>query len=305
MNIVPILLKILSLFLIIAVGYIANLCGVLTKDGGRLLSKLVISITLPAYMLGSAMNSSNASPTTVLLVVGISFAHYLVMFFISWFWPKLFRVSKPQVGTYRFMLTFANVGFIGFPVVSAVLGSEAIFTATLFNLPFNLLAYTVGVVMVSSSKEVQIGPKLFLTPSVIGGVLAIIIALVPVTWPGVLIDTCQTLGSVTTPAALLIIGSSLAGMPLRQLAGSPRVYAMCFFRLIFMPVLMWLVLRPLIADPIVLGVCVLLSGMPVATNGTMICLTYGGDQQLVSQGTFLTTMLSMVSIPLMAMLLQL
>lgn len=304
MNIVEILPKILVLFLIIAVGYAANRCGVLNQDSNRMLSKLVISVTFPAYVLGSAMSNTTASPASVFTMLGLSFAHYLLLFLLVAFLPKLLRIPAEQAGTYRFMFCFANTGFIGFPVVAAILGEEAVFTATLFNLPFNLLSYTIGVGMVSGGTGVKLNYKLFLSPTVIACVLAIVLALVPVTWPNLLISTCQTLGAITTPAALLIIGSTIAGMPLRQLAGSPRLYFMAFFRLVFMPLLIWAILRPFVSDSIILGVMVLLAGMPVATNGTMICLTYGGNHELMSQGTFLTTILSLVTIPLMALLLQ-
>ncbi len=306
MSIVEILPKILVLFLIIAVGFIASRCGVINQEGSRMLSKLVISVTFPAYVLGSAMSNTTASPASVFTMLGLSCAHYLLLFVIVAFLPRLLRIPARQVGTYRFMFCFANTGFIGFPVVAAILGEEAVFTATLFNLPFNLLSYTIGVVMVSSAVggKTKLDLKLFLSPTVLSCVLAIIIALVPVDWPDLLINTCQTLGAVTTPAALIIIGSTIAGMPLRQLAGSPRLYFLAFFRLVFMPLLVWAILRPFLQDPIILGVMVLLAGMPVATNGTMISLTYGGDHELMSQGTFLTTVLSLVTIPLMALLLQ-
>lgn len=304
MNILQILMKITALFLIMAVGYIANKVGVMNTDSTRTLSKLVINITLPAYVLGSAMSNASASAGSVFLMLGLSFGHYLLVFLLAWLLPKLLRVPQEQIGTFRFMMCFANVGFIGYPVVSAVLGAEAIFPATIFNLPFNLLSYTVGVVMVSSRQGVKLNAKLLLTAPAISGVIGIIIALTPLQYPTLLIDTCEMLGAITTPAALLIIGSTLAGMPMRQLIGDWRMYAMCLFRLAAMPLLMWTILRPFVTDPYILGVCVLLSGMPVATNGTMICLTYGGDQKMVSQGTFLTTLLNLVTIPLMALLLQ-
>ena len=306
MSIAEVFPKILVLFVIMAIGFIANKCRVLNVEANRMLSKLVISVTLPAYVLGSAMDSPSASAQSMLLTLGLSFAHYIFLFLVAAFLPKLLRIPQGQAGTYRFMFCFANTGFIGFPVVSAILGQEAVFTATLFNLPFNLLCYTVGVGMVSGGADgAKLSPRLFLTPTVLASLAAVVIALLPISWPGVVVSTCQTLGAVTTPAALLVIGSTIAGMPLKNLTGSPRLYVMAFFRLVFMPLLMWAVLRPVLSDPIILGVSVILAGMPVATNGTMICLSYGGDQDLMSQGTFLTTILSLVTIPLMALLLEL
>lgn len=111
------------------------------------------------------------------------------------------------------------------------------------------------------------------------------------------------LGQITTPAALLIIGSSLAQLPLRSILGGPRVWAVTAVRLLLLPAVLWLILRPLVSDPLILGVAVVIAGMPVASNCTMLCLQYGGDQKLASQGTFLTTLFSLVTIPLLASLL--
>ena len=304
-DILGILSKIGVLFLILAVGYLANRCGVFTQDAARMLSRLVLNVTLPAYLLANAMDGAALALSDVGLMLFLGLGQNLLLFLLAWLWPKLCRVPAPQVGTYRFMIAFPNVGFIGYPVVAAVLGSEAVLATSLFTLPFNLLVYAVGIPMVSSGQSHGFDPKILRAPPVIASVLAAILALLPVTWPAPLVDTCQMLGSMTTPGALLVIGSTLAEVPLRQLAGSPRLYLLTLSRLVLIPLLLWALLRPWLTDPVALGVAVLLSGMPVASNGTMFCLTYGGDQKLMSQGTFLTTLLSLLTIPLMALLLQL
>ena len=102
-------------FLIIAVGYVVSRCGILSQEGSRTLSRLVIYVTFPAYILGRAMAAEQASPRLVLLMLGLSFAHYLVLFGLAWLWPRVFRVPAAQIGSYRFMLTFANVGLSAFP----------------------------------------------------------------------------------------------------------------------------------------------------------------------------------------------
>ena len=119
-----------------------------------------------------------------------------------------------------------------------------------------------------------------------------------------LTDTVATIGNITTPGALLVIGISIAKQPLRRVLGSPRIYALAALRLVGLPVLFWLGLRWFIADPVVLGVIVVVFAMPTATMVSMLAGEYGGDEEAAVQGVFLTTLLSMVTIPLLMALLM-
>ena len=117
---------------------------------------------------------------------------------------------------------------------------------------------------------------------------------VPVVGPAL-----STIGSFTTPATLLIVGSSLANLPAAKLMGTPRLWIACLVRMVATPLLIFAVMRPL-AGGALLGVVVVLAAMPVATNGTMFCYQYGGDAKTMAQGTFITTILALVTIPLLA-----
>ena len=117
-------------------------------------------------------------------------------------------------------------------------------------------------------------------------------------------ESLETLGSLTTPAALLIIGSSLANMPVKELVGGFRMWLMSLFRLLVIPLITWGVFHLFISDPLLLGVVVVISGMPVATNGTILCYQYGGSTRTMAQGTFMTTVLSLASIPVLVAVLS-
>lgn len=145
-------------------------------------------------------------------------------------------------------------------------------------------------------------PKSFLSPCIVASVASIALAFAGIHGVPVLGEALDTLGSLTTPAAMLIIGSSLANVPARQLVGGPRLMAAALVRLLVAPALVWLPLHFLVSDPVLLGVIVLLSAMPVATNGTMLCYQYGGDSKTMAQGTFVTTLGAVFTIPLLAVL---
>ena len=146
--------------------------------------------------------------------------------------------------------------------------------------------------------------RLFVSPVIISCLVAIVLALAGVHNIPVVGDAFVSLGSLTTPAALLIIGSSLANLPAGELIGGFRLWMTSLFRLIIIPLVVWGVFHFFVTNPLLLGVIVVISGMPVATNGTMLCYQYGGNSHDMAQGTFVTTIASLVSIPLLVMFLS-
>jgi len=123
--------------------------------------------------------------------------------------------------------------------------------------------------------------------------------------PDVVNTALFTMGDATTPMAMLILGCTIAEMPLRELFDEWRVYIFVVLKLLIMPVLVFLLLRPLAGsvDPLLAQVLVVLSAVPVATNATMLSIEYGGNNKLVAQGIFFSTIISVLTIPLLVFIL--
>lgn len=297
--------EIVTLFAIVAVGYGAKKLRFMNDEFDRMLSKLVINIALPGMILGSVLTATQLpSAQEVWGCLGLSLISMLIMFLVAYGFTLLLRIPDGHRGVYRFMLCFGNVGFIGYPVLTAVFGPDALVYAAVFNLPFNLFVFTVGAWFLTQdtdgSVKVQTTWRTFVTPVMISCLVAIVLTLLGIHHAPILGDALNTLGSITTPAALLIIGSSLANMPARELLGSPRLWICSLFRLMVMPVLIWAAFSPFVPSGLMLAVTIMLTGMPVATNGTMLCYQYGGNSRVMAQGTFVTTVLALASIPLLA-----
>ncbi len=306
--------KMIELFLIILIGYIACKCGTFGKEARLHVTRMVLNIAIPGITLSSVLTQDDLPGTMEILgLFAVAFSSYAVLIAGAYVVPKLLRVKAAEEGIYRFMLAFANVGFIGYPVTQAIFGDKAVFYTCVFNLPFNFLAFSIGVIFIqksAASAEGQEGGgagmaityRMFLTPCLIASVFAIVLALTGWKGPALLGDICTMLGNITTPAALLVIGSSLADMPVGEMFGNWKAYVFALFRLLVLPAVVYFIYRGFVTDKLLLGVCVILSAMPVATNGTMLCLQYGVDEKLMAQGTFMTTLASLVTIPMLAML---
>lgn len=302
--------QMVTLFAIVAVGYGAKKTGFMTKKFDGLFSKLILNIALPGLIIGSVLVADELpSFDNILLAFGLSCASYLLVFAIAFVLTFVMRIHRGNRGVFRFMLCFGNVGFIGFPVLSTIFGNDALIYATIFNLPFNVLCFTVGIwfLVQDSDKGVKSATtwRTFLTPAIVSCAVAIVLALLNIHGVPVIGEAFSTLGSLTTPGALLIIGSSLANMQTGQLIGGPRLWIASLFRLAIIPLCVWGVFHFFVSDPLLLGAIVVISGMPVATNGTMLCYEYGGNSRTMAQGTFVTTVLSLISIPALVQFLSL
>lgn len=299
--------EMITLFAIIGVGYVAKRARFMMPEFDRMLSSLVINISLPGMILGSVLTAETLpSGVDLWMCLGVSFASMILMFGVAYVFTLILRIPDGCRGVYRFMACFGNVGFIGYPVLSALFGSEALIYAAVFNLPFNVFVFTVGAWFltqdIDGATKVKASWRTFVTPVMLSCVAALLLAMFGVHDVPVLGDALSTLGSMTTPAALLIIGSSLANLPVRELLGGPRLWAVVALRLVGMPLLIWVLLSPWVPAGLLLSVAVVISGMPVATNGTMLCYQYGGNVKVMAQGTFISTVLSLATIPLMALL---
>lgn len=297
------------LFLVIAVGYLIRKLNIMNDSFDATLSRIVIDVTLPCLIVGSVVTADSLPDiATIGIIFALSLGANLLIIALAVLIPFIMRAPQKTRGIYSFMVSFGNVGFIGFPVVSAVFGPEAIVYAAILNIPFNLLIFTVGVLFLSDgslpfSERLKTGLKNLKSPALVACLLVVVLAPLNVTNTGMIGDTLMLLGDVTTPMALLIIGSSMAKAPILTMIDNWRSYIAVACRLVIAPLLVYAVFQWIVPDRFILNVIVLTAGMPVATNGTLLCLRYGADFQTMLQGTFISTVLSIVTIPLVATLL--
>jgi predicted permease len=309
----------LTLFLVLIVGYAARKLKIMSDVADRLLSKLVINIAVPCTIIlaiaDPTADISGGEGAVFLLICAAVYAISLLLAFAA---PAAFRGKMKDSGLVSFMMAFGNVAFMGFPVCQAIFGNESMFYVALFNIPFTLLVYSVGIVMVSggqtgeetAGREVQRGTgaaarprvkfnlRLLLNPSFISAIAAIALFAFKIRLPGIISGGVEIISRMTTPSAMLIIGSSLAQVSPGAVFAEWRLYFLTFMKLAVMPVAVWIIMRYFVSDALPLGVLVVLAGMPAATSAPMLAYEYGGNTPLASGGVFLTTLLSVVTIPL-------
>lgn len=301
-----IITQMVILLILVLAGFVSARSGIMGGEFDRRLSNFVINVSCPCLIISSVMGDRlpDRSMIIPLLVVGTS--TYVVLFIVAVLLPKLFVRRREMRGMYSFMLMFANVGFIGYPIVASIFGKQAIFYAAILNMPNTLFIFVAGTAFVlGGGGRPHFNPRTLYCPGMVASYIAIIIVALGVdNVPRVITQPFHLVGDMTVPAALLVIGSSMAAMDRHHMLGSLPVYVMTFFRLLAIPVGLYFLFRAVGVSPAVNNINTVVIGMPVASYGTMFCLKYGRDATDMVQGTLITTILSVVTIPLLTLLFE-
>ena len=301
----------LTLFAIVVVGYIAGKWGYMGGTFDKKLSKVVIDITCPALILSSAMTGELPDRRYILPLLGISVLTYVLLTGVALLLPRFLTKKKDDEGVIGFAMMFGNVGFMGYPIVASIFGHEAVFYAAVLNVVNTFTVFTVGTMLIvgknqeSTVEEKEMSQKkmlrkvLYSTPMLSAYLTMLIVALEIKDIPEFISQPLTMIGNITVPAALLIIGSSMSQLPLRALLGNSTIYTTTLMRLAILPVGIHYLMTLLGFSSFVVGINTVVIAMPVATYGTILCLRHGKDTTLITEVTFITTLLAMISIPLL------
>ena len=296
-----------TLLVLVVTGFIAGKVGYMGGEFDRKLSSLVINITCPALILSSAMTGELPDRRFILPLLLISVVTYIVLTVVAFWLPRWLTRHREDEGALGFALMFGNVGFMGYPVVASIFGHEAVFYAAVLNVVNTFAVFTIGTILINGGSDGDSGrfqkKVLYSTPMLAAYLTMGIVALEVKDIPAVVSQPLTMLGNVTVPAALLIIGSSMSHLSIRTMLGNATVYATALFRLGILPIGIYFLTRALGFSEFVVNINTLVIAMPVATYGTILCLKYKKDTTMITEVTFITTLLSMVTIPLLVLLL--
>lgn len=303
--------QLLLLLILMLIGFVATKIKLIDKVGSDKISSLISRVTMPAMYISTFMaqqySSEKMKQSTILL--GISIFYYVLAIGVGYLFIKLTHEEKNTRGVYQFMIIFSNAAYMGFPVLKAVFGEDAIFYGAFFNLPFNILAYSLGIWILRQGRQNgEINKKeMFLNPGTIGVLFGALLFVVSplldttqihkILYRGLLYKGLDMIGDTTIPLSMIVIGCVLATIKVSEVVTNVKIYALCIIRLLVLPGLMFLSLLPLHLDPIIKGIPVLIAGMPCAVFGVILSKEYGGDEKLASVGVFMSTLLSAITIP--------
>ncbi|MBU0956587.1 MAG: AEC family transporter [Spirochaetes bacterium] len=322
----------LILFGLIAVGFVAGRLKTIGQESAVSLSRFLVHFTLPALIIVSMQQPFSPDlRNQAFQVLGFSTLVYASAFALAWLLTLSYRHSSArELGVHRFAMCFSNVGFMGFPVAEAILGRESLFIVSIYNIPFQILAFSVGILMIagrhpaarpqdgntvaagttgtthsatagSNSSKRSLG-RLLLNPSILSAIIGFFLFLFSIQLPGPLFSILDILGGTTTPLAMVLIGVQLAHSGSARILLRPTLWVTGTYRLLIHPLLVFALARLFGLSGLNLAVPVLIAAMPVAANSSILAAAYGGDSELAGGLVFATTLLSLATIPLISLL---
>lgn len=314
MNIWNVVSQMLMMLMMLAVGYGAAKLHIITQEGNRTLSSILLSIAFPCMVLSSV--SSPGERNDMLLVWSLlsGIVLFTLLPLLAWVIVKVTRIGGDEESAWEAMLYLPNVGFMGIPVAGAIWGDTAVLIVAVMNLVFSFLLFGVSAMhfgRAAAKKNAHgiVGARRFpwrtlISPSMLASYAALIVYLCRIPVPETLGGAFSYLGAMTTPLSMMISGINLAAMPLRRVFGNGKVYVMSFFRLVFMPLVLYPLFAFMLGDcgiPILLSVVIFIAGMPCASTAPVLAEAAGlhKESQLCSLGVLVSTVLSVATVPLL------
>lgn len=302
-----IFISVLKLFMMLFAGFAARKTGVIDQLTTKGLSSLLMKVTLPALIFTSMQREFspellNESIVITTLSLGVYGLYFLIAFVIG----RFIGGGKKDVGVYQFAILFSNVGFMGFPVLGSVFGDESIFYAAMFNIPFHFFVFTLGVFLITRGhmENVRFDFKLFLSPGIVMTVAGFIFFVFSIKLPSLIFDPLKLIGDITIPLSMITVGSLLTEIHHKELLAGWRVYFISSIRLAVLPAVVFLFVRLFTDNPMLISVPVVIAAMPVAVNAPLLAQEYGGNALLASRLLFISTLLSLFTLPLVLMVLR-
>lgn len=296
MSNIEIINQVLTLFFMMIMGYYGAKKGFINKTVEKGMSELLLNITLPFLIV----TSFNIDYSEELLGNALKILIYSIVIHGSLLLvTKLLYIKNKseKQGILRFVTTFSNVGFMGYPILNSVLGPIAVFYAAMFNMGFNLFLWTIGVRLLDNNEKGSF-KKAITNPSMIAVLAGIILFITPLDLPLPIKEGVKRLGNTTTPISMIIIGSMLSKVKMKDLFSDLSLYYGSFNILILVPFIVLFIMKTFRIDKSLMEICVIIEAMPGATLAPIIINGYGKDASYASKAVFISTLISMITIPI-------
>jgi|GEM_PF-409483 len=304
MDLSIILPQIIVLYILMVIGMIVNRVGVINDSVVSGITKIILYVTIPATIFASLKDSAAITNQDAFEMAGLSLLTYALVFVLSFVVLVILFVHKPERPFYQYICIFGNIGFIGYPMVTAVIGSQGVLLAAIANIFYSVLLYTAGIYLMSQNGEndskVAFQWKRMVNPGMIAAILCVLMFVFKIPLPGVLSETADLLGGATTPLAMLVVGASVNKIDFKSVIKNYRIIIISVVKMTAYPIGFAYLIKALGFTGLPAMVSVLLLGMPVATTSVITAMEFNRKNLAkASVATVLSTIMLIVTIPVL------
>lgn len=282
------------MYVLMAIGFIVYRKKLINEEGTKQITNLLVWVINPLIMLTRYQMEFSI---VKLKELGISFIVSLCAMLIGFLIGKIIFKKEQRID--KFAIGFANAGFIGIPLVTSIMGIDKVFFLSAYLVCFNILSYTYGIYMVSNNKKLITIKSVLLNPGIIAVALGILVFISPIKLPKMIYDAFNLVGQTNTPIAMILLGTYIAKSKLITLFNDKHAYFVASIKLIVIPFVIMILFKFLPSYLVEIKKVVLIAmSTPVGLTIPMFSQMYGGDYEYGAKLVGLSTLLSLITIPM-------
>jgi malate permease and related proteins len=292
--------QVLILVFLILAGVTARKLNLVSEYVKDEVSSLVINITMPLFII-STMSSQKFSGEMLInsgILIAIAASTYVVFILFSKVVSRALGVEGSVRDIFEYVLVFANVGYMGYPVLNLAFGSTGVFYGAVFNIIFDLLVWTYGVWILTRSTGDGNRKKFVMNSALIAVVVGFSMFALGIKLPYPVAKTVEMIGNITTPLSMMFIGFILSEIHFKEFLTEWKSVVLSAFRLLVIPLITMTVLKVLGFKGMMVGVPTVLMAMPASANTAILAARFRSDYKLASKVVFVSTFFSVITIPL-------
>ena len=298
MDLIVIVNKVISLFLIMIIGIYGSKRKIITPIINKGLTNILLEITTPCLVLASFMFEMNEELKSNIVKCFIYSPLVLIITMIISY-ILLLPIKSDKKVIMQFANVFSNCGFIGFPVIYSIFGGEGVIYASIFNMFFTIGVWTYGVILFNGNIEKNDIKKVLINPSIIAVMIGLIIMVFKINIPEVLYSTLDLVGGVTAPLSMIIIGVILGNTNIKNYIKDWNIYCSAFLKLIIVPGALIIISKIINDNSIVSKTLIILAAMPAAAMTTILAEKFDKEREYSAVIVFITTLFSLVTFPIL------
>lgn len=289
--------QVLVLFILICVGVLLTKLGLITESGSRTMTDVVLYAVTPCVIVNAFQREYRPELLGgLLLAAAAAFSVMLLSVLVAELCYRKKNIDRAVV--LKFSVVFSNCGFMALPLQQAVLGDDGVFYGAAYLAVFNIFMWTYGLLTMSRKRQLKTALLSLINPGIIGTLIGTLFFLFSIRLPEVISTPVGMLAALNTPVPMLVIGYHLANTKLTSIIKDKDVYPAMALRLVVLPLLTLGAMYVLGADGVMMTAVVIAVSAPVAAFTTMMASKYGHDTRLSAGIVSLSSLLSMITMPL-------
>ncbi|MBZ4646777.1 MAG: malate permease [Petroclostridium sp.] len=306
MNYISVISEIFILMLYILIGYIVRKRNILTDNGIKDISQLVVNIAWPLLVLDSMnIQYKDEHAVNIGIIAVATFVFMLFTSIVSKYIIKFIHGEDKQNKSMRYCLIFGNAAFLGYPLCNALFGRTGMLYASIYIAVQNLFTWTIGVNIYKQEKISISTLKNLINPGITAITVGLIMFFFSIRPPVIVQKVIEGIGDIAIPLALMVIGANLYGFRIKEIITEKKTQVVAITKVLIFPLLFLVFLYFIPMNPMLKSILTIEAAAPVQASAAVLAKNYKGDPVIASKSVFLSTIYCLITIPVFLFLINL